>query len=92
MASFENKVRQRAEQLWIEAGRPSGGPGRFTDRARELTAIEQGTDQARKPNPMTQPERPEPVEAVENLGEFPGLTDQGEAESFPHRRGQGDED
>lgn len=30
----------------------------------------------------------EPLEAVENEGEFPTLTDQGEGEQVPHRPGQ----
>lgn len=30
----------------------------------------------------------EPLQAVENEGEFPTLTDQGEGEQVPHRRGQ----
>ena len=30
-----------------------------------------------------EPERPEPIEAIVNQGEFPTLTDQGEEQAYP---------
>ncbi|MGF1624051.1 MAG: DUF2934 domain-containing protein [Alphaproteobacteria bacterium] len=87
MTSLEEQVRRKAEELWTRDGRPAGGPSQYHDRARQLMAA--GVDgSALKPNPIREPERPEPVEAVENLGEFPGLTDQGEARNYPKRRGE----
>jgi hypothetical protein len=62
--------------------------------ARELVAIEDNQRQAVKPNPATADrdrnlrgtEPVEPIEAVENQGEFPTLTDQGEEQTAPARR------
>ena len=58
------------------------------DKARELVAIEENQKLATKPVPRAEErsgEPVEPIEAVENAGEFPTLTDQGE-ESAPKRR------
>ena len=46
---------------------------------------------ATKPNPLNQALGPsgepiEPIEAVENAGEFPTVTDQGEELAYPRRR------
>ena len=51
--------------------------------ATELVAIEDGQQATLKPiqqNGGPRGERVEPLEAVENAGEFPTLTDQGEGE------------
>jgi Protein of unknown function (DUF2934) len=101
MNDIERRVHQRARQLWEQAGRPAGGSNAYIDRARELVAIEDCQKQTTKPLASGQRTGPEgeqiatsvgpegepvePVEAVENLGEFPTLTDQGE-EQIPRRR------
>lgn len=81
--AWEARIRDRADLLWQEEGRPAGGPDRFLGRARELLAIEE------VPPPTLDPEKAaEPVieeAAIQgNLGEFPTLTDQGEEETYPH--------
>jgi hypothetical protein len=59
--------------------------------ATELIAIENNYDVALKPihdAPSTPAGEPvEPLVAIENVGEFPTLTDQGEERTHPHRRG-----
>jgi Protein of unknown function (DUF2934) len=90
MADVEERVRQRARRLWQEEGcRESLGERHF-DMARELVAIEDNQKLATKPVPREGATGPsgepiEPAEAVENLGEFPTITDQGEY-SYPPRR------
>lgn len=89
----DQRIRERAYQLWEEEGRPEGRAEANWDQASELLAIEENQHTATLPNPVAQggdrattPEPVEPLEAVENAGEFPTLTDQGEEESYPRRR------
>lgn len=72
------RVSARANHLWRAEGAPEGGPERYLGRARELLAIETDPDATTKP--VTDPRAPaaEPILAVENQGEFPGLRDQGD--------------
>lgn len=85
-------VRQRARHLWQEAGSPPGREDDYLDQASELIAIEESQRSTLKPNPQhdyeANPTREpiEPIEAVENLGEFPTLTDEGEETSYPSRK------
>jgi hypothetical protein len=77
---WESRVRNRADQLWQEAGRPDGGKGRYMDQARELLALEEVT------LPTLDPDAAPVVEEAalqRNLGEFPTLVDQGEEATFP---------
>lgn len=81
--ALDARIRQRARALWEDAGCPDGGPDRFTDQARELTAIAENPAAGRiDPQKAAEPAI-EPLAAVENQGEFPSLTDQGEARLFP---------
>ena len=89
---IERRIRKRARHLWEEAGKPRSGIDAFLDNARTLIAIEDNPHAATKPNPITHPpnigptgEPIEPIEAVENEGEFPTLTDQGEEHTYPSR-------
>jgi len=91
--TLEQRSRKRAYHLWEASGRPPGREHEFWERARELIAIEDNPTAGCLPNPETRGEAPgrdqpvEPVEAVENQGEFPDrLTDQGERPSAPRRR------
>ncbi len=77
----EDKVRARAYQLWEEEGRPEGRAEQHWFTARESVAIEEG--QASTYLPIDSGTAPEPIEALENTGEFPTLTDQGE-QQIPH--------
>jgi hypothetical protein len=86
----ECRIRQKAYQLWEEEGRPEGREEAHWDLATELIAIEENHDLAVVPVPRADALGPsgepiEPIEAVENAGEFPTMTDQGE-QSFPARK------
>jgi hypothetical protein len=86
----EQRIRLRAYRMWEEEGRPQGRADTHWDKATELVAIED--NQLRTLEPIAPPsgfgpngEPIEPIEAVENAGEFPTMTDQGE-QTFPQRR------
>jgi hypothetical protein len=89
--SIEARIRERAYHLWQDEGCPDGRADAHWDMARELVAIEDNQLLATKPNPQRfdirrDPRTGEPVEpltAVENQGEFPTLTDQGEEQAYP---------
>jgi hypothetical protein len=88
MDDFNERVRQRAYRLWVEEGCPEGRSDLHWSKARELVAIEE--NQKRTTRPVSEGgstgEPVEPIEAVENAGEFPTLTDQGEEQAAPKRR------
>ena len=89
MDDFDERVRQRAYRLWVEEGCPEGRSDIHWDKARELVAIEDNQKLTTKPVPRDDEASGEPVEpigAVENAGEFPTLTDQGEGVAAPKRR------
>jgi hypothetical protein len=81
MTDLEQRIRERAYRIWVEEGMPDGRADAHWDMATELVAIEDGqrsTLKAVQPlGPVGEPV--EPLAAVENAGEFPTLTDQGEA-------------
>jgi Protein of unknown function (DUF2934) len=106
MSDTERRIREKAQRLWEEAGRPASGIDAYMDQASELVAIEDNLKDTLR-SPGLQPrdaveddpiasdkvlgpegEPIEPVLAVENEGEFPTLTDQGEGEQVPHWPGQ----
>lgn len=79
-------VRQRAVELWQQAGSPPSGPTAYEELAEELIAIEEAEGGPTLPVDPSYPEEDiEPLEAVENQGEFPTLTDQGEDNPYPLR-------
>ena len=80
----------RALRMWREAGSPKGRKPEYLERARELQAFVDHPDAGLLPNPMLMQPQPaateEPVEEaelLENLGEFPGRTDQGDRMTAP---------
>lgn len=78
----EERIRCRAHQLWEEEGRPDGRHDDHWERARQLVAIEENPKFGTVPinNEKLGPEG-EPIEdarVLDNLGEFPTLTDQDE--------------
>jgi hypothetical protein len=87
---FEERVRARAFHLWQEEGCPEGRADVHWDKAQELVAIEDNYRSTLKPVEKTRPgpygEPVEEIEAVENEGEFPTLTDQGEEQTYPSRQ------
>jgi hypothetical protein len=91
MDDREERVRKRAYQLWEQEGCPPGRELDHWDKASELVAIEENHKLATIPvrqsgavGPTGEPI--EPISAVENAGEFPTLTDQGEEQTAPKRR------
>lgn len=85
------RIRVRAYHLWEQQGRPEGRADAHWDQATELVAIEDNQRLAMKPVPTPEQLGPtgepvEPLQAVENAGEFPTLTDQGEERTAPTRR------
>lgn len=88
---LEQRIRERAYRLWEEEGRPEGRADVHWDKATELVAIEENLHFAtqRLPDPNDFGPTGEPVEplvAVENQGEFPTITDQGEEQPYPTRK------
>jgi hypothetical protein len=84
MSNLDQRIRERAYQIWLEEGCPEGQEKAHWDMAAELVAIEDGQQATLKPiqqnlGPMGEPI--EPLEAVENAGESPTFTDQGEGEN-----------
>ena len=89
MDDMHDRIRQRAYRLWVEEGCPEGRQDIHWERARELVAIEQNQKHTTKPVTHHQGaggEPVEPMEAIENAGEFPTQTDQGEEQGTPQRR------
>lgn len=90
MDDFEDRVRERAYRMWQDEGCPPGRAEVHWDQARELVAIEENHELTLRPistgteGPTGEPI--EPIEAVENAGEFPTLTDQGEEQAYPRRK------
>jgi hypothetical protein len=89
--TLDRRIRERAEHLWRDAGRPVGGIDAFLDAARTLVAIEDNPKAGTLPNPMSRGadepygEPEESAVATENEGEFPTLTDQGD-QVYPPRK------
>lgn len=84
MDDRERRIREKAFQLWLEEGKPEGQADRHWELASELVAIEDSQKDTTIPVSQVTPDEPvEPIEALENMGEFPTLTDQGEME-LPH--------
>jgi hypothetical protein len=89
----DRDIRMRAKRMWHEAGSPKGREDEYLERARELQAFVEHPNAALLPNPMVAHPRPaateqpvEEAELLENLGEFPGRTDQGDRASAPMTR------
>jgi hypothetical protein len=80
----EQRIRERAFGIWLEEGRPEGRADVHWDMATELIAIEE--NQLLTLKPVGRAGEPvEPILAVENAGDFPTLTDQGEETAYPTR-------
>ena len=81
----DKRVRLHGRQMWREAGSPTGREDEYIELARELQAFTDHPNAALLPNPMMVHPEPsateepaEEAELLENLGEFPGRTDQGD--------------
>jgi len=86
----KRRIEERAYRLWEESERPQGRDLEFWERARELVGMEEsgpaGTIPVETEAPNRGGNRVEEAELQENLGEFPGLTDQGDRVKTPLRR------
>ncbi len=79
----EERIRRKAYELWVSEGKPEGRDRDHWELARELIAIEDSQKTTLRPPPKDDEEPVEPPEAFENLGDLPGLTDQGEGRPGP---------
>ena len=86
----DRRIRARARRMWREAGGPKGREDEYLERARELQAFVDHPAAALLPNPMVAHPQPvateqpvEEAELLENLGEFPGRSDQGDRMPAP---------
>jgi hypothetical protein len=83
MSDIEERIRERAYQIWLEEGCPKGRELDHWNMATKLVAIEDGQQSTLKPideNRAPVDKAIEPIEAVRNAGEFPTPTDWGEAD------------
>jgi len=90
MGSLEQRIRDRAYQIWLDEGCPEGRADLHWDMASELIVIQDNQKLTLKPLRDVQhvgstAEPVEPLLSVENAGEFPTLTDQGEENTYPRR-------
>ena len=74
----EERIRRKAYELWQADGRPYGRDLDHWQQAEEIIAIEDSRDTTLLPPNTGAGEPSEPRQAVENLGDVPNLTDQGE--------------
>jgi hypothetical protein len=87
----EQTIRERAYHIWQREGCPDGRADDHWQMARAELAQTAPAHEAKQPNPAAEreevdhPEPVEPLEAVENQGSFPGLTDQDEEQQYPAR-------
>jgi hypothetical protein len=70
MGELEQRIRQKAHELWEQEGRPEGRSDVHWEKARVLVAIE---DDRTSIVPVTPP-RTEEAALSNNLGEFPSAT------------------
>jgi hypothetical protein len=87
----EDLIRERAYRLWLDEGQPQGKEAEHWEKARELLALESDPEEGKEePDAGYNNAGPwgEPVEEasiLENQGEFPTVTDQGE-QQIPKKR------
>jgi hypothetical protein len=89
----EERVKQRAYEIWEREGRPEGREADHWALAKEEIAIEDNQSQALMPNPsgggddtVIHPEPVEPLLSAESLGEdVGGPTNQSEEQPLPKK-------
>jgi|SRR4051812_25314279 hypothetical protein len=81
--NIELRIRERAHRIWEEEGRPGNKATAHWELAKIAVALEDARGEMLKAVTF---EKPEPIEAVLNQGEFPTLRDQGESKipAFPN--------
>ncbi|NVO17463.1 MAG: DUF2934 domain-containing protein [Rhodoplanes sp.] len=94
MHDHEQRVRERAYQIWQEQGCPEGQADAHWELARELVAIEENHRLALVPvyrdpeDPTIAADRVEPAGPAAAEGELPTLTDEGEQTYPPSREAE----
>lgn len=81
----EDRIRQKAHELWEHEGRPEGRAASHWASAREIVALEDSFGATLTPVEDTVEEVAEPEFMAENQGDMPGLTDLGEDAAGPSR-------
>lgn len=76
------EVRTIAYRLWQDAAEPDGQAERHWEEAKEIWALKHADN---LPTVAIDPDRAEPMLALENQAVLPGLTDQDEANAAPSR-------
>ncbi|MEP9379700.1 DUF2934 domain-containing protein [Aquabacter sp. CN5-332] len=84
MTDRETRIQNKALQLWMEDGKPEGREDIYRELAKELVAQEDSYLSTTRPVRGSGAPPAEPAEVLENQGEFPTLTDQGEM-NIPRR-------
>ncbi|MCX2723950.1 DUF2934 domain-containing protein [Roseibium salinum] len=82
---LDRRIEERARHLWEAAGKPKGQMDEFREEARQLIALEEDPKFATRPvkEATADTDGAESGIALENQGEFPTLTDQGETTAEP---------
>ncbi|HQS08998.1 MAG: hypothetical protein B7Y12_11040 [Rhizobiales bacterium 24-66-13] len=81
MDEEQDKIRQKAYQIWQEEGCPEGRSDVHWDMARELVAQQENYLSTTKPVGDAEGRAEDSTIALDNQGDFPTLTDQGEMEA-----------
>jgi hypothetical protein len=74
---LETRIRERAHQIWLDDGCPTGRADQHWELAKMAVALEDARPEMLKPVDAPVPTS-EPLDAWVNQAEFPTLTDQGE--------------
>ncbi|KQT44438.1 hypothetical protein ASG43_13910 [Aureimonas sp. Leaf454] len=79
----DDRIRQKAHELWEHEGRPDGRAASHWASAREIIALQDSYDATLTPVGETLDEVVEPAFMAENQADVPGLTDLGEDAGGP---------
>jgi hypothetical protein len=83
----EQRIRERAYQLWDRDGRPDGRAVEYWEQARTLIGMAENSQAGQISAASKSGPQIEEATLQDNLGEFPGLqTDQGEQHGTPKIR------
>lgn len=85
---YEQRVRERAHQIWLDEDKPEGRAEAHWALAREEIAVAENIELTLKPSLAVKPEpAAEPLAAVEGIADIPGrLSDQGDRPPYPTER------
>jgi hypothetical protein len=83
MVEDEDDIRIEAHKLWLAEGRPEGRADRHWTEAKEIIALRHSFKQTLRPLADTVADPVEPVLAIENQADLPGLDDLGDSHPVP---------